>query len=263
MASASAMVGGTYADDGRQQNLEQPPQRPRDGGSRDRENGADTIGDGGSDLGVDRLEHERVDRQRPRTEQRCGAAERGADRTDPFGRQPLADESNRGARVQALQAAEGDAVTGALAVGLEVEHQDRKAGRSEKAGARQHAEPVPLHAVHQYDGAAAGPPLDEPAAQRRAGGGGDLDRVGAKTCGRRSDRCPCGRRQEKADGDDGRRKRSDTAEDTDGGKAQHYEPGATAPLTPALSIARVTKPDAIAAAVNSFTTAAVKGRSLA
>ena len=33
----------------------------------------------------------------------------------------------------------------------------------------------------------------------------------------------------------------------------HHPPGATAPWTPAFAIARVTKPDAVAAAVNSRT----------
>ena len=41
-----------------------------------------------------------------------------------------------------------------------------------------------------------------------------------------------------------------------------YLPGATAPRTPAFSIALVTKPDAIAASVNCLTKAAVSGRSL-
>jgi hypothetical protein len=42
-----------------------------------------------------------------------------------------------------------------------------------------------------------------------------------------------------------------------------HSPGADAPCTPAFSIARLTKPDASTAVVNSFTNTAVAARSLA
>ena len=166
-------------------------------------------------------------------------------------------------RIEAFQAAEGDAIAVALAVGLEVEQQDREARRREQAGARHHVKAIALHAVHQHGGAAARPSRNEPAAQRGAGGRGDRDLFGMKVRRPRSDLRSSRRREKETDGDDGRRECDDADDQPDGCNAKDHPPGATAPLTPAFSIARVTKPEAIAAAVNSFTTAAVRGRSLA
>jgi hypothetical protein len=166
-------------------------------------------------------------------------------------------------RVEAFQTAEGDAIAAALAVGLEVEQQDREARRREQAGARHHVEPIALHAVHQHDRAAARPSRDEPAAQRGAGGRGDRDLFGMKVRRPRSDLRSSRSREKETDGNDGDCECDGSDGQPDGCNAKDHPPGATAPLTPAFSIARVTKLEVIAAAVNSFTTAAVRGRSLA
>ena len=123
-------------------------QRRRNGAPQEAEwsqPGMEAISNSIIECRIYRLQHERVDTERSRTDQ-CGRPSHGhADHPNALAGHNLTQECERGLGVEALELTESDVLARALPVGLEVRSEDREPRPMKEAGALEHRRAVAAH----------------------------------------------------------------------------------------------------------------------